>query len=235
MVSIGVRRDVTKGQVRELARGFRDAGRRWNIHLVGGDTSEAKELVIDCAMVGFADRIVSRGGASHGDILVVTEPFGFPSSGLQILCKGAKAGTEFSRKAVISMLEPAPNLNVGLALAPFLTSSMDSSDGLARSLHTIAKASGVRFELARLPVGEGVERFAADNGLDASSLVLEGGEEYSIVGTVRKSELNKAMLAARNAGGQLFAIGTAKKGTGVVLKTGSKIKEISDVGWTHLT
>lgn len=235
MVSIGLRRRVTKEEVGELAQGLRDAERAFGVHLVGGDTNESKELVIDCAMMGFAERVVTRGGASPGDVLVVTGPFGYPPSGLKILTGRAKAGARFGRRATRSVLEPTPNLEAGLALAPYLSSSMDSSDGLARSIHTLARESGVGFELTALPEGEGVRGFAKANGLDPEKLVLEGGEEYVIVGTVKRSRLEEAAAAAKRAGGRLLTIGAANGRKGrVVLKQGGTVRPIRDVGWTHL-
>ncbi len=235
MASIGVRKEVGRKEIEELALGFHDAEKLWGVRLVGGDTNESKELVIDCAMVGFAHGIVTRGGASPGDVLVVTGPFGYPPSGLKILTTGAKASGRFERLARKRVLEPSPNLEVGLALAPYLTSAMDSSDGLARSIHTLARESEVGFELTTLPAGEGVERFARANGLDPEKLVLEGGEEYVIVGTVRRAKLREATTAARGAGGQLLAIGTAHAGRGkVTLRKGGKARVVRDEGWTHL-
>ena len=235
MVSVGLRRRVGQSRVNELAAGLQDAARKWGVRLVGGDTNESKELVIDCAMVGFAESVVTRAGASPGDALVVTGPFGYPPAGLRILAGGAKSSPGFMRTAVKSVLEPTPNLEAGVALAPFLTSSMDSSDGLARSVHTLARESGVGFELARLPTGRGVEAFAAANGLDYEKLVLEGGEEYLIVGTVKRPRLEEAAAAARRAGGQLIAIGSANGRRGrVVLKEGGTVRKVRDEGWTHL-
>lgn len=234
MVSIGVRRGILQRQVDELARGLEDARRRWRLNFVGGDTNESEELVIDCAMMGFAERIVTRGGASPRDVLVVTGPFGFPPSGLKFLAGKAAGGQSYRKAAVKSVLEPTPNLGVGLALARFLTSSMDSSDGLARSVHTLAKESGVGFEVTSLPVGRGVRRFAAANGLDPERLVLEGGEEYVIVGTVERSKFGEAALAAKKEGGRLIEIGVATERKLVVLREGSHVRAMRDEGWTHL-
>ena len=235
MASIGLRKGVSREKVTELALGFRDAEREWGMHLVGGDTNEAEELVIDCVMVGFAERLVTRRGASAGDFLVVTGPFGYQPAGLKILTAGARASEGFGEKAKGSVLNPTPKLKVGLALAPYLTSSMDSSDGLARSVHTLARESGVGFELTALPVGDGVRRFARENGLSAEELVLEGGEEYLIVGTVGKSRLGSARAAVHRAGGQLLEIGRATSMKGKVgLRTGGPTTPIRDEGWTHL-
>jgi len=236
MVSLGLRRGVTQEQVEQLGLGFRDAEREWGVSLVGGDTNEAHELVVDCAMVGFGARIVPRDGASIGDILVVTGHFGYPPSGLRILGAGVTARSRFAAAAKKSVLMPTPSLGVGMALAPYLTSSMDSSDGLARSVHTLARESGVGFELASLPYADGVAEFARANGLDPKSLVLEGGEEYILVGTLRQSKVRQAKEAAGKVGGELIEIGRATAAEGeVVLRSRNKWIQIRDAGWTHLS
>lgn len=235
MVSLGLPRGTTDADVELLGRGFRDAEEEWGVHLVGGDTNEAGELVIDCVMAGFGSKVVERRGAKPGDIVVVTGDFGFPPAGLKILGGKAKARPAFRRIAVDSVLMPRPMLGVGLALAPHLTSSMDSSDGLARSLHELADSSGVGIELSSLPVGDGVEQFAHENGLNPRDLVLAGGEEYVIVATVKRRSVERARAAARKARGKLTTIGrvTGKAGE-VVLRDGRGLQPIPNEGWMHL-
>jgi thiamine-monophosphate kinase len=166
---------------------------------------------------------------------VVTGPFGYPKAGLKILTGEAEAEPEFREAATTSVLRPSPNLAVGFALAPFLTSSMDSSDGLARSMHALAKASRVGFWLTSLPTGAGVGKFASANNLDADRMVLEGGEEYVIVGTIRRSKVEEARRAAMRAGGQLLVIGSATSRVGrVELRVGGTVRAVRDEGWTHL-
>ncbi len=235
MVSLGLKRGISQSEVDELASGFRDAEKEWGVLLVGGDTNEAKELVIDCAMVGFAVGVVPRGGARPGDALVVTGAFGFPSAGLKILKESASARPRFGQKARCSVLYPTPSLEIGMALSPYLSSAMDSSDGLARSLHTLARASRVGFEVTALPAAVGLAEFAAANRLSVEELVLDGGEEYVIVGTVPKSKVKGAKAAVRRAGGELLDIGRATSDAGqVTLGRGKTRRPIRDAGWTHL-
>jgi thiamine-monophosphate kinase len=235
MVSLGIPRRMDRRDVGDLAVGFRNASREWDVRLVGGDTNEADELIIDCAMIGFGNRVVGRAGARRGDIVVATGPFGLPPAGLEILLRGAKAPSAFRRRAVESVLSPTPDLRVGLALAGFWTSAMDSSDGLARSLHTLARASGVGMEIHTLPEAEGVSAFAKANGLSERRLILEGGEEYVTVGTMKPSVLAKAKRAAARSGRRIIEIGEVKGRSGkVVLKSGRKSGPIKDAGWVHL-
>ncbi len=235
MVSLGLRRSTAQEQVDQLGGGFRDAEREWGVRMVGGDTNEADQLVIDCAMVGFAKKVVGRAGARPGDTLVVTGPFGYPSAGLKIMIDGARAERRFRETATRSVTKPSPDLELGIALAGCLTSAMDSSDGLARSIHTLADASGVGFELDKMPAGEGVTEFAENNGLSLQDLVMAGGEEYVIVGTVNTRKLALAREAAKSVGGQVTEIGRATREKGrVFLRMGRSRRRIRDEGWTHL-
>ena len=235
LVSLGLRKGTTQEQIEQLGKGLSDAEDEWGLTLVGGDTNEAKELVIDCAMTGFAKKVVGRRGVRVGDALVVTGPFGYQPAGLKILIDGATAERAFRARATESVLNPKPDLEVGLALAGYLTSGMDSSDGLARSIHTLARASGVGFEVTALPEGAGVGRFASANGLSAEELVLVGGEEYLTVGTIRSARLSSAARAVKRAGGELLLVGRATPEKGrVVLRAKGSTRPIADEGWTHL-
>lgn len=234
MVSVGLKRGTTQGRINQIGRGLRDAEEEWGIRMVGGDTNEADQLVIDCAMIGFAKRIVERKGARSGDVLVVTGQFGYPPAGLKIIMGRAKADEQFKEKALNSVKRPTPDLEVGVAISPYLTSSMDSSDGLARCLHTLAEESGVGFDLDRMPAAEGLASFAKKNSFSLQDLVMAGGEEYLIVGTVRPGRLRAATEAANAAGGRMIAIGktTGEKGR-VSLLVGKSRSRIGDEGWTH--
>ena len=139
------------------------------MRLVGGDTSEADDLIIDCMMVGFAKEIVRRTGARPGEYVVTSGTFGQTTAGLRILIDGAKAEPRFRKEAVSSVLLPRPRLELGLALSRYLSSSIDSSDGLAISLHTISEMSGVGIRLSELPYAKGLA------GVRVAQLVLGRG------------------------------------------------------------
>jgi len=233
MVSIGLRRGTPDSRVVELASGLLEASREWDVKLVGGDTGEAGDLVIDCTMVGFAREIVRRAGARPGECVVTSGTFGQTAAGLRILVDGAKAGPRFRKEAVYSVLNPKPRLRLGLAVSKYLSSSIDSSDGLAMSLHSISEASGVGIRLDELPSVAGLDEFASRNSCSAEELVLYGGEEYEIVGTVPKNSIREAQRAARSAWGELRVIGeTVSPETlkGVALPDGRKARRD---GWVH--
>jgi thiamine-monophosphate kinase len=218
MISLGLPSEITRGYVEELARGFRIESQEFNVRIVGGDTNEAKDLVIDCSMIGVANGPVPRrGGARPGDYVLVSGKFGYPAAGLAMLMKGARATGQMRHRATDSVLEPKPRQNFGMELAGFFSSSIDSSDGLAISLYEVATQSGVDIKVDYdLAKAEGIDGFADTNGLDARRLVFYGGEEYEIVATIPQKDLKKARAAAKRANLDLHVIGRVKKGMGRV-------------------
>ena len=236
LISLALRSGVSRDQVDELAHGFTDASEEWGIRLVGGDTNAADDLIIDCTMFGFSKGIVPRSGASPGELVVTTGYFGYPPAGLKILLEKAKAERGFEKVATRSVLRPTPNLTVGLCIAKYLTSAMDSSDGLAISLHTLARSSGVGVRVAKIPVKKDVESFASSNDYSASDLGLYGGEEYLIVGTMKRKNYQRAKKIAESAGGELIMIGETTAAAGEVkLRMGGVERKIAMRGWVHLT
>jgi len=233
MISLGLRKEIPQVEVVELALGLLEASREWDLKLVGGDTSETDGLIIDCMMVGFAKGIVRRDGARPGEYVVTSGTFGQTAAGLKILVEGAKAAPGFRKEAVASVYLPKPRLELGLAVSRYLSSSMDSSDGLAISLHTIAEMSGVGIRLTEVPLANGLEEFASRNSYPADDLALYGGEEYEIVGTVGKKRLREAKAKARSVGCELRVIGetvSAETSKGVTLRDGKKVRKD---GWVH--
>lgn len=232
MVSLGLPRGTTKEKVEEIASGLVEGSREWGLSMVGGDTGEADDLVIDCMMVGFAKEVVTRGGARPGELVVVTGTFGQTAAGLKIV-GGAKAEPRFRDVAVSSVYRPTPNLELGIALSSYLSSSTDSSDGLAISLHSISEMSGVGMRLGRLPYVDGLEEFASLNSFSAEELALYGGEEYGIVGTIPEGRFQAARRKALSVGSTLTAIGETMPGgrsRTVVLSDGRRVRRD---GWVH--
>jgi thiamine-monophosphate kinase len=233
MVSLGLPRGTPRGQVVALASGLLQASREWNVKLVGGDTGEVDDLIIDIMMVGFAEQIVRRDGARPREYVVTSGTFGQTTAGLRILIDGAKAEPGFRKEAISSLYMPRPRLGLGLAVSRCLSSSMDSSDGLAISLRTISEMSGVGIRLTELPYAKGLEEFASRNSYSAQDLALYGGEEYEIVGTVSRGRIREAKSKARSAGCELRVIGetvSASTLKGVALPDGRRVRRD---GWVH--
>ncbi len=240
VISVGIpdSYSMLRPYIEGLAEGFAIASKEFGVKIVGGDTNEAAELVIDCSMIGFSTfKVPTRSGAKPGDYVIVSGPFGFAPAGLAILLQNAitvssSNSVTFRKHAVKSVLEPYPRQSFGLALARYFSSSIDSSDGLAVSLYELASQSeGVDIIIYNIPFVEGLDEFAQENSLDKNELVFHGGEEYEIVATISPTTISQAEAAARKAGVNLHVIGRVEKGSGKVF---ARNRLLENRGYMHL-
>ncbi|MDQ1280148.1 MAG: thiamine-monophosphate kinase, partial [Thermoproteota archaeon] len=169
LTSLGLTRDVTEDDVVEITHGLNSGAREYNAYIIGGDTGEASDIIICCMVFGTSNvgRLITRSCAKPGDILAVTGFFGNTASGLKILLNEFKAPKEFRSQLLESVYMPRARLKEGLALARSntATASVDSSDGLAVSLHELRKMSKVGFRITNLPLAPEAKEFAKINGL----------------------------------------------------------------------
>src|ERR1700733_6989956 len=87
-VSIGISSKFPLEAVEELYEGIYLACEKYNIDLIGGDTSSSKQgLVISVTSIGYADEkdVVYRSGAEEGDLICVSGDLGGAYTGLQLL------------------------------------------------------------------------------------------------------------------------------------------------------
>lgn len=238
LLSLGIPHNTTRKEINQLANGFKKATDEYKLEIIGGDTNEADDLIIDCCMVGFSKNIVRRNGAVPGDKLVVTGFFGYPPLGLKVLQERLNIPNKVKQKAISSILLPAPKLKLALALGNISTfsSSIDSSDGLAISLHQLAEASYVGFEVSKMPVDKNVIDTVDNVGLDIDDVIFYGGEEYEIVATIPEEKWEAAQRIALDMGTQLIEIGKVTNDPNQILfDDGDHKHNIDRRGWVHLS
>jgi len=232
LTAIGIPRDFNQKDIEQIAEGLNAGAREYGAYILGGDTNEASDLIISCFAFGICEknRLMLRSGAKKGDIAAVTGFFGKTSAGLRILLQGLLAPPKLQKTLVDSVLSPKARLKEGLTLAQTgaVSASIDSSDGLAWSLHEISKASHVGFLIDNLPMAEETKQFAKIHNLDPIELSLFGGEEYELVVTVKPTLWVKARKNV-----PLIRIGRVTKKKNLILKTRKKKLTIEARGWEH--
>ena len=233
MISLTIPKTFSKSKIKELASGLGGAAKEFKIKIIGGDTNEGKELVIQITLFGTTKKIITRKGAKVKDIIVTTGPFGYTAAGLKIILEKKKTNSEFSKKAKNSVFRPNPRLKFGITSGKFFSSSMDSSDGLATSLHEMARQSKKQFVITKLPAKKDLFDFAKKNRIEPLNLIFNGGEEYEIIFTVNPVNLSKIKKTVKSQKIPLFEIGFVKNGVGVMYKTGTKTIRIKNKGWLH--
>ncbi|MGD0979545.1 MAG: thiamine-phosphate kinase [Candidatus Bathyarchaeia archaeon] len=237
LVSLGLPKGMGEKNVEELAEGLNAGAREYGAYVIGGDTGEASDLVISLSLFGTAAKseVILRSGARPGDFLAVTGFFGKTSAGLKILLHDLDVPKKLRQVLVESVLLPHARLREGLALrrTGAVSAAIDSSDGLAWSLHEVARVSNVGFTVDKLPIAREAERFAGDNNIDPVKLALYGGEEYEIVLTVKPSLWSAAEKAVRQVRGRLLQIGKVTTKKSVLFETDGKKRIIEPKGYEH--
>jgi len=155
---------------------------------VGGDLDSHEEFTVATTAVGRSDRPTFRSGASPGELVCVTGTLGRSALALELFDRGEceRANERFRF---------VPRTDAGRALSEVATAMMDSSDGLARSLHQLAAASDCGFALeSPLPIDERISEVAADER-DRRELGVFFGEDFELVCTLSERELDRAASA----------------------------------------
>ena len=214
VVSLGLPKKLSVEFIDEIYRGIKTLSKKFDIEIVGGDTNSSGKLVIDVAVLGFAepDKVAFRSGARPGDIICVT---------------GALGGSYRSKRH----LTFTPRLKEARYLVNNfkITSMIDISDGLSTDLNHIAKASGVGACIYEelIPVSKGAR------GVNAA---LNEGEDFELLFTMPLAEARR--LARKNLelnGARISQIGEMldkKIGVKIIAPDG-RTKELKPKGFSH--
>nr|MDO8100727.1 thiamine-phosphate kinase [Candidatus Njordarchaeota archaeon] len=238
LVSLGLPRRFGVDEALDIIRGIVSEAKQYGACVMGGDTGEASDLVVSGMAIGFAEesKLVKRSGASPGDILAVTGSFGLTGAGLKLLLEGKKSDQRTRERLVKAVYEPKTKVSEGVALSASgcLSSSIDSSDGLAWSVYELSRASKVGFHIEQIPIPPEVTRLAETNNLNPFDLALYGGEEYELVVTVKRNLWSEAEKTVKRVGGTLHRIGEATRNRKITLRTAKgEAMEIEPRGYEH--
>lgn len=156
--------------------GARDVSAAVNAEYVGGDLDSHGELTLASTAVGRAVDPVRRAGASPGDVVCVTGTLGRSALAIRHFADG-------DQEAANELFRFHPRIEAGQRLAADATAMIDSSDGLARSVHQLANASDCGIELeSPLPIDERLaEVFSPAERRDRG---LFFGEDFELVCTL---------------------------------------------------
>lgn len=181
-VGFGAPADLPVEWALEMIRGFEEEAATVGAHVVGGDVTSADSVVLGISVIGEADPVVRRAGASPGDLVAVTGRMGLAGAGFAALSRGFRS----PKAAVDAHRVPAPPYAQGPVAALAGASAMtDISDGLLADLAHVAAASGVAIDIdpTAFHVVEAVGTVAEALQIDPMTFVLTGGDDYGLAAT----------------------------------------------------
>ena len=165
----------------DFARGFADECALVDASVVGGDLTQADQVVIAVTVLGACtEPPVVRSGARPGDVLAITGRQGWAAGGLAVLGRGFRS----PRVLVEAYRRPEPPYDAGrVAAEAGATAMIDISDGLLADAGHVAEASGVAIDVRRsaFEVPEPLQAVGAALGAYPPQFILGGGDDHALL------------------------------------------------------
>jgi thiamine-monophosphate kinase len=211
--------EFEEGDLLEFVRGASEVCDAVGAEYVGGDLDTHVEFTVATTALGTTDDPVGRAGAEPGDLVCVTGTLGRSAAALRLFASG-------NHERANDLFRFEPRVEAGVSLAPYASAMMDSSDGLARSLHQLSEASdcGFAVEWESVPVDDSV-RSVADDEETVRELACFFGEDFELVFTLPAAVLDSARTACPT---PISVIGEATEG-GIEMDG----ETLPDRGFTH--
>jgi thiamine-monophosphate kinase len=211
-----------------VGRGFAIAARGTGAQLVGGNLARGP-FTLSVTVNGWvpAGAALLRCGARPGDLVCLSGSVGGAGEALASLraAPARLASLEGEVPAALRRyLTPTPRLALGIALRGLATACIDVSDGLLADAAQLARASGVRLELA-------LERVPFAGAREAA---LVAGDDYELLFTIPEEAASRLEALAAELALPLTAIGRVTEGRGLALEDlGRSIAAPARLGWNH--
>jgi thiamine-monophosphate kinase len=174
--------DFEWDEVAAFVEGAQDVCAQAGGEYAGGDLDSHEEFTTATTAVGRTDEPVYRSGAIREEAVCVTGTLGRSAVALDLFRRG-----ETDRANDLFRFEP--RTEAGRTLARHATAMMDSSDGLARSLHQLATASDCGFAIeSPLPFDDRIAE-VTDGADERREYGLFFGEDFELVCTLPEEGL----------------------------------------------
>lgn len=169
--------------VQEFAAGFFTLAKRFNVALVGGDTTQGP-LSVSVQLFGCVPKgqAIQRRGAQPGDQIYVTGTLGDAGLALrQIL-----ADAHCPEALALRLHMPEPRVHLGESLRGLATAAIDVSDGLLADLgHILSRSNvGARIRADHVPRSAAFQTQLSNTDDDWYALPLSAGDDYELCFTV---------------------------------------------------
>lgn len=248
IVSLALSSKFSLEAVEELYSGIYLACEKYNIDLIGGDTTSSMTgMTVSITALGRAkkEEIVYRSGARTNDLICVSGDLGGAYMGLQLLEREKELfsanpeeqprleGYDYilgrqlkpeARGDIISLLK-----NKGLKA----TSMIDISDGLSSEILHLCESSnkGCRIYQDKIPINTATAAMAEEFGMLPLIPALHGGEDYELLFTLPLADINKVSTL-----NDVYIIGhiTDKAGENLLISSEGQAVSITAQGWNAL-
>lgn len=227
----------------EFTAGLAEAQAAFGMHLLGGDTDRRPgPISITPTVIGIVatGKAVLRMNARPGDAIVVTGTLGDSALGLRLRLNPTLAAAwglvpEQAEHLLARYARPQPRLGLRAGLLAYASASMDISDGIAKDLGRLVRASKVaaRLEHDKLPRSSAFVAVSTRDQATAEAALLEG-DDYEILATMGPANVDAFRAAALAAGIPTAIVGSIEAGAGLIMQDGrGRAIPFAGTGWDH--
>ena len=218
----GMPRELSYDWVKDFTSALMDELNSFGATLCGGNLTRCPNLHVYLTVIGegMPEYIVRRDGAKPGDIIFGIGDIGEAKAGLDFVLQGRKPG-KFA-KLYNSFWLPDIQLKAGeiIGRKKLATAMMDNSDGLYKSVKTIAASSGCGafIEIGEDALSPDLKLYCAQKKTDWRDYILSGGEDYGLVLTVDPRKADRFVKLFPRA----YALGAITRGKDIILHENCK-------------
>jgi len=239
LISIGLPKNLPISFISSFYRGLKQEAKRFQVQLIGGDTSLSKKIIINICLLGEGEKrnLLFRKGAKVGDDLFVSGNLGDAALGLKILQK--KCEREGSEGLVKKHLSPCPRVELAQAIAKYhmATAMIDVSDGLLIDTSHLLEESGVGALIweDRIPLSRLYRKWVRTFSKDPFRIAFSGGEDYELLFTASSNRREEITSLARSLKIPITRIGEIlpkKEGLHIIRKDGTEYSP-THLGFEH--
>ena len=247
-ISIAVSNRFPVEAVEELYKGIHLACTKYQVDLIGGDTTSSQSgLVISVSVLGEVEKedVIYRKGAEEHDLLVVSGDLGGAYLGLQVLSRekqvfdanpNMQPDLEGKDYILERQLKPEARRDVLEILRQHNikpTSMIDISDGLSSEVLHLCKNSDVGCSVYedKLPIDFTAISTADELNLSPATCALNGGEDYELLFTIKQSDYDK--LKDDPDFTVIGHITDKNSGANIITKDGT-VQELVAQGWSAI-
>jgi len=229
--------DVDEVWLQKFSATFSDVLKRFNVSLIGGDTTKGN-LSITVQAMGLCDKdkIMRRDRAKAGDKIYVTGHLGDAAIGLHTLLN--MLDDEQLQPCITKLNRPEARVTFAEALASYSSCAIDISDGLVADLGHILKASacGAHVFLPKIPVSSASSYyFEKYNEAEIDwAMLLTRGDDYELCFTVNKDKASEVNELTRQHDLKVTCIGEITEGNELnFLNDDGELISFTDTGFKH--
>lgn len=246
-VSIAISSKFSVEAIDELYAGIHLACEKYNVDLVGGDTTSSLTGLTICVTAigeGEKEKIVKRNGSKPNELLCVSGDLGGAYMGLQLLERENevyKVNPSMQPKLegydyiLERQLKPEARIDVIAAfkkMGIIPTSMIDISDGLSSEIMHLCKNSGNGCSVFedKIPMDKQTQKMAEELSINPIVAALNGGEDYELLFTLPLEDYEKI----KNDPDFTIIGHMTKASEGInLITTGGSAIALEAQGWNH--